>query len=504
MVHLPRTRTELATLPLAHQRVDRKEAFDEDSWRTIHDLDAQGNTVLHRLVAQMTGKDGYEARKVFELLHEGVVSPDVRNEDGQTALDIARERYQALNPEQNPGAERVVRHGMVVNVLNRYEAEPGLPVPTGASAQALTRNPMLLRDQVYLNDVDGLRQSWQHVDLANTDQHYPRVGARAYVFFEANTATMMHVLAKELGADPSDFAMSEPTRHHDLDVEEMRFTPLQLAIKRGETERAKCLIEVGADPDGRGLWDDWRPLAHAIDKRDEAMVTHLLEAGASAQTSLKRGGDVPPLLYTVQRGHSAAFVKTLLDHGADPNALTKMQDGNEWTPLHRVTDRHDPAVLDQLLDHGARPDTKGVCTDDRIMPHPRFVKEVRPTPQFMAAYTGNVNCARRMAQRGGDPAGLDTLNDQGNTPLSLHLNDENPAIAEKLLANGARPAATMATPAWDEMMRQNSGRDTPIMEIVRTHDAETLRQAADQAMREAAAEQGHQHTAPKRAIRQRL
>ncbi|MGX5872995.1 ankyrin repeat domain-containing protein, partial [Burkholderia gladioli] len=496
MVKLPRTREERDRLPPAHQAIDQRERPDENALRGVHDLDEDGNTVLHRVVAQMTGKDSYDARMVYDLAKGHGVATNARNHDGQTALDIARERYEALNPEQNPGAERVVRHGMVVNLLNTFEAEPGLPVPTAASAQALDGNPMLLRDQVYLNDVIGLRQSWQHVDLANTFQHDPRVGAKGFVFFEANTATMMHVLAKELGASPNVHARSEPSRHHDLHVEAMRNTPLQWAIKRGESARAKCLIEVGANPDAQGAWEQRRPIELALERGDEALATHLLEAGASAQTSMWRGE--APLMYAVEHGHSAAFVKSLLDHGADPNAITRTRGRGEWSPLHKVTDQHDPAVLDWMLDYGARPDTRAVCNDERVMPLPPFISQVRPTAQFMAAYTGNVNCAQRMAQRGGDPAGLDTLNDQGNTPLSLRLNDENPAIVEKLLANGAQPAATMATPMWRAMETKLRGQDTPAMQMIRTRDAETLRQAVDEARQDMAAEQGQAHAEPLR------
>ncbi|WP_162600878.1 ankyrin repeat domain-containing protein [Paraburkholderia sp. C35] len=496
MVQHPKTREELERLPLAHQAITQRQDLDKEALRGVHDLDENGNTVLHRVVAQMTGENSYDARTVYDLVHGQGVATDTRNDDGQTALDIARDRYEALKPEQNPGAARAVRHGMVVNLLNACEAEPGLPVPTGASAQALDKNPMLLRDQVYLDDIDGLRQSWKHADLANTYQHDPAVGATRYAFFEANSETMMHVLAKELGADPSVHAKSEPSRYHDLHVEEMRNTPLQSAIKSGDTYRAMCLIEVGANPDGRGMWEDKRPFELALERRDVALATRLLEAGASAQTTMGHGST--PLMYAVERGHSVAFVKTLMDHGADPNALSKTSSRSEWSPLHKVTDQHDPAVLDRLLDYGARPDTQAVCDDAKVMPIPPSLGTIRPTAQFMAAYTGNVNCARRMAQRGGDPAGLDTLNDQGNTALSLRLNDKDTAIVEKLLTNGAQPAATMATPMWRAMEKQHGGHDTLAMQMVRTRDAETLRQAVDEARQAMAAEQGQAHAEPLR------
>lgn len=54
---------------------------------------------------------------------------------------------------------------------------------------------------------------------------------------------------------------------------------------------------------------------------------------------------------------------------------------------------------------------------------------------------------------------FDTLDAKGNTPLSLQLNDENPAMVEKLLADGAQSVVTMTSLAW-RAMGENGGRDT--------------------------------------------
>lgn len=50
-------------------------------------------------------------------------------------------------------------------------------------------------------------------------------------------------------------------------------------------------------------------------------------------------------------------------------------------------------------------------------------------------------------------------------------------MVKELLVYGASPMATIMPLVWRAMKEKHGGRGTPIVRIIRTHDAETLRQA---------------------------
>ena len=255
------------------------------------------------------------------------------------------------------------------------------------------------------------------------------------------------------------------------------YTPFQYHCDRGNTEQVKAMIDNGADLERAvstaGLvWggkdeSHMRPLDLALrrtslddlEKRTQTVQT-LLDAGAETAAVDRKN---PILLTALQGDYPASVFQSALEHGANPNEQTRP---DQPPVLHHVTDQHDPAILDLLLDYGARQD---------VNVHGR-------TPQFMAAFRGDINVVDRMVERGGDPAGVDVMDRKGNTPLSLHLRNDDPAIAERLLNHGADPARAKATPAW-QIVSGMVPEATPVMQMIHTnYETEALRRVAEQAM----------------------
>jgi ankyrin repeat protein len=130
-------------------------------------------------------------------------------------------------------------------------------------------------------------------------------------------------------------------------------TPLHHAVRTGNGEIARYLIERGADINLTDTENE-SPLHYAASSGNLDMAKLLLEKGATslnAPTLVKYGGSVgkwTPLHYACLKGHPE-MVKLLLDHGADIEA----RDGYERTPLILAAQGDSLGVVDVLVDRGA-------------------------------------------------------------------------------------------------------------------------------------------------------
>lgn len=102
----------------------------------------------------------------------------------------------------------------------------------------------------------------------------------------------------------------------------------------------KLLLDYGADPN-----DDETPY-HVSETRDNTVLHLLLESGKLNANSLAI------ILLRKCDWHDTAGVRLMLEHGADPNAMTQWG----FTALHQALRRdNQAATIDLLLDHGADP-----------------------------------------------------------------------------------------------------------------------------------------------------
>lgn len=96
------------------------------------------------------------------------------------------------------------------------------------------------------------------------------------------------------------------------------------------------------------------PLSHAIYEGPASLVRALLELGADPK--YHDPGGFPAIMAVIDRQTPGRneVLELLLAHGAD----IEQRGFNDWTALHFAASRDDAAAVKMLLDHGADPDAR--------------------------------------------------------------------------------------------------------------------------------------------------
>ena len=247
------------------------------------------------------------------------------------------------------------------------------------------------------------------------------------------------------------------------------FTPLLFAARQGAVEAAQVLVDAGADVNLPEPEYKFTPVLEAIYNDHYDLAALLAERKANLDGALYLAVEMRNLDYFGNRPRKPvtdkldelAFIKFLLEHGADPDAVLntklpgRMAQGaitvpKGATPFYRAARSADVAVMRLLLEKGANPMKP---SDDHTTPllaaatgqGARFAGgEERPEPEFVEAIRicldkgSDVNAANdrgdtpmhAAAQRGADQivqfladhgAKLDVKNKSGRTPLDLAL-----------------------------------------------------------------------------------
>ncbi len=145
------------------------------------------------------------------------------------------------------------------------------------------------------------------------------------------------------------------------------FTPMLFAARVGDVESVRLLMSAGIDQTQSRASDGMTPLSMAAASGHEALSIFLVENGADPDAS---EGGAAPLHYAVMEGISymrfrpamPELVKTLLEHGADPNAqlVRSVVDGFRGnlagaTPLVIAATAANVEMMRTLLAAGANP-----------------------------------------------------------------------------------------------------------------------------------------------------
>jgi ankyrin repeat protein len=152
-------------------------------------------------------------------------------------------------------------------------------------------------------------------------------------------------------------------------------TPLIFAARQGALEATKVLVEAGADMNLADPEFNVTPLLSAIYNDHYDVAAYLVEKGASIKEgalylavemrNLDYFGNHPRKALT-SKMDELAFIKFLLDRGADPNApltaklpprqtQSPVLTGNGMTPFIRAARSADVTTMKLLLEHGADP-----------------------------------------------------------------------------------------------------------------------------------------------------
>ena len=174
--------------------------------------------------------------------------------------------------------------------------------------------------------------------------------------------------------------------------EARRFQRLDDAFRRGDLEALRAAVDDPAViPNGQMPLTIGSCLVYAIYHSPLAFIRTLLELGADPNAPVDDG--FPPLIAALATGRDQPgatkrtdvenVIQLLLAFGADPN-----QRGiNDYTPLHMAVAERNPLALQRLLEGGADPDLRTRIDDGE-------------TPGEMAATAGLTDLAGQIARRG--------------------------------------------------------------------------------------------------------
>ena len=270
-------------------------------------------------------------------------------------------------------------------------------------------------------------------------------------------------------------------------------TALMWAVAQGHPDVVRILLQHGADVGARtesrsllvsvgGRGDErarelplggFTPLLFAARHGQVESAGHLLDAGADVNETGPDGASVLVTASFSGHGELAAF---LLERGAEPNAA-----GAGYAALHTAVLRADAALVRTLIAHGADPDARLTggsrvprATNWWILP----ASLAGATPFLLAAKYADVEIMRVLAEHGADP--FLPLRD-GTTPLMMaagadwsngeidrHYRRVPPEVAEALHAD-ERPnleATRFALSLGADVNASNEDGDTALHSAV--------------------------------------
>ncbi len=246
------------------------------------------------------------------------------------------------------------------------------------------------------------------------------------------------------------------------------------AVKAGEVETVRALLDGGADVDARAS-DGATALHWAVHRDDAGLVELLLAAGADATIANRYG--VQPVSLAAENGNPA-ILETLLRAGADANAALS---GGE-TALMTAARTGGPDTLRVLIAHGADVNARDATHGQTPMMwaaargharaihvlaeaggdvHARTTGEAQPqgrryifavppvtgfTPLIFAARGGHIDAVGTLLDAGADVN--DTVSD-GQSVLLVAVANANWDVADYLLDRGADP--NLAGAGWNAL-----------------------------------------------------
>jgi ankyrin repeat protein len=233
-------------------------------------------------------------------------------------------------------------------------------------------------------------------------------------------------------------------------------TALVFAAREGDLESAKALIEAGADVNQTTEYG-WTPLLTATNNRHYRLAEYLIEHGADVNRANK-GKWTPLYLATDNRNIEGgdfpvpkpdldhlAYIKFLLDHGANPNAqakdntLTRTIFTMQWftedgaTPFVRAAQSSDLELLKLLLAYHADPLMKTNHGDTALTAAAGIGWVDGVT--YERSPEENVETVKFLLELGLDP---NAANDDGRTPLMLAAAKGRTEVIQMLVDHGAK------------------------------------------------------------------
>ena len=362
---------------------------------------------------------------------------------GANAKAANRYHVTALSEACNLG------NGEVIGLLLKAGADPNATIGEGET-------PLMTTSRT--GSVDGVKALLAAGASANTSESYR--GETALMWAVAENHADVARLLIAAGAD-----VNAKSTFYDFNFRKVAsggtqaiyfrggLTPLLFAARQGAVESAQVLLDAGADINLPEPEYKFTPLLEAIYNDHYDLAAVLAERKAALEGALYLAVEMRNLDYFGNRPRKPvtdkldelAFIKFLLDHGADPDSVLKtklpgrMAQGGisvppGATPFYRAARSADLAVMRLLLEKGANPSK---ASDDHTTPllaaatgqGARFAGgEERPEPEFVEAI-------RLCLEKGSD---VNAANDRGDTPMHAAAQRGADQIVQFLADHGAR------------------------------------------------------------------
>lgn len=386
---------------------------------------------------------------------EPVVGPDLDRRDPVAMASVVVEavgdddltRIVSLMPEQVQGqAAEIVEAGQANPQYEKFRQALGFDsMPTDAQASSEVRyDGSAARVAVGATDsgsqwivqVDWDGAQWWFRGVSEIDQQEFLQGAAS------PTSSMLAAAIRtgEAGAVPHLLSLgASPAGEFNGG------TVLMWAAREGHAEATQVLVDAGADVDAPGN-SDVSPIMTAALAGSEGVFDVLLDAGASladsngrtlllyaceggseliVRTLLTAGADLTSrgnqgmtaVMLAAREGHPAV-VRALIEAGADVNA-NQGQGREEMTALHYGALDGSVETVSTLLDAGA--DANYGADEFSVL--------------FAAVGSGRMEVLNLLLEAG---ARVDVTNDNGDTPLSMARQRNQPEMAARLQAAGAQ------------------------------------------------------------------
>jgi ankyrin repeat protein len=260
-----------------------------------------------------------ELRVARFLLDHGA---DVNRQDGWGATAL----FAAAETGHKSMVELLLSYGADINARRSYPNTVGRQLPLTALDCAVSRGYQAVVETLLAHQADP--------NIAGNDGQTP-----------------LHRAAKN-----ADAGIAELLLQHGADAnakDKFDQTSLHLAAESGSREIVALLLAHSADVNARNK-SGWTPLHSAAYAKQAAVVKLLLENGAEVNAR-DASGETPLLLAASAK--AADVVNVLLDAKADPNLVTTAADSHPgWGPLHYAVASGNAAMAEALLQHGANPD----------------------------------------------------------------------------------------------------------------------------------------------------
>jgi ankyrin repeat protein len=362
---------------------------------------------------------------IQELLDAGA-DPDSADPNGNTAL------MKVIHTGNAEAARLLLNRGASINAKDQVAEETALMFAARENQTSIVR--LLIERGAEINERTrvGKTPAWRPPNAGGGSHGagivrggWPERGVR-----DATPGAMTALLYATRDGR-TDIAQMLVAAKADVNQAEANgVTPLLIAIANGHLELAKFLLDHGAAPNATDFWGR-TPLWEAVELRNlEYTYGHADE-------------------HDVDRAAALAFIKILLDDGANTNARTRevppirrwvmpisdisWVDFTGQTPFLRAAQSGDITVMRLLLEHGADPNIPTFAGTTALMAAAGINWSVGQT--YTESKESLMEAVKLCLEKGAD---VNAANSMGLTAAFGAVNRGTDDILELLVKNGAR------------------------------------------------------------------